>query len=347
MKKKVLIFGHYGVPNWGDEGILKGILLGIDRKKCSITVVSANPEYTKKMHGVESVSPPPFGIRSVFSGWIQGIRAIKQADYILFGGGGLFQPSPLKALRLWDWYLRICLMFQKRIFFVGQSFANVRSVSVSPSQKKRMQQVSFFSVRDEYSAHILESQWGIYPSKIYKSADAVFFLSSGKHSSSVKKQKKIVFCLREGELSSMQESDILRHVHQAFPEHRFVCLVMQSFQSNDERLPERHEHYAWKTVFPQNVQEVMDEIQSATMVVSSRLHGSVFSIVCETPFVALGCRSKISNLIPAYRILFPKDFSHPHVSERLISLASSVEDIRVFRKKEQEKLSLFFPSILV
>jgi polysaccharide pyruvyl transferase WcaK-like protein len=30
MRKKIVIFGHYGVPNWGDEAILAGMLSQIN-----------------------------------------------------------------------------------------------------------------------------------------------------------------------------------------------------------------------------------------------------------------------------------------------------------------------------
>lgn len=348
MKKKIVIFGHYGVPNWGDEGILEGILTGIDTKQYSITVVSAHTEYTKNTYSVNSVSPPPFGIRSFFSGWIKGIQAIQDSDYIIFGGGGLFQANPPKALRLWDWYLRVCLAFQKKIFFVGQSFADISSLQIGQNQKKRIQHVSFFSVRDKHSSHILQTQWGVHPSKIQNSTDAVFFLSRSQPAlSSSKKQKKVIFCMREGDLSFSQESDLLKHVYQVFPKHQFVCLVMQSFQSHDERFPQRHSQYPWKTVFPKTVQEVMDEIKSSEMVFSSRLHGSIFSVICGTPFGALGCRSKISNLIPAHRVLFPKEFSNPNFFHTIASLSSKTDDIESFRKNEEKKLSLFFPEILI
>ena len=65
-RKNLLIFGHYGVPNWGDEAILSGILSKLNIEKYRVVVVTDNLKFTKKHHGVKSIYPPPFGIRSLF-----------------------------------------------------------------------------------------------------------------------------------------------------------------------------------------------------------------------------------------------------------------------------------------
>ena len=131
MRKKILIFGHYGVPNWGDEAILTGILSQIDHSRFSVTVVSTDPAFTEKQHGVKSVLPPPFGVRSFFRlGWVKCLTSISEADYIIFGGGGLWQPMPVKALKLWDWYLRIVQLYGKKVFCLGVSFGSIEHIEI-------------------------------------------------------------------------------------------------------------------------------------------------------------------------------------------------------------------------
>lgn len=345
MRKKILIFGHYGVPNWGDESILLGILSQIDVSKYSITVVSHDPDHTRAQYGVKAVVPPPFGVRSFFRfSWIKTLRHIKSSDIIIFGGGGLFQPSPRIALKIWDWYLRICVFFQKRIFFIGQSFGNIAHANVPASAKKRMNHVSFFSVRDEFSAKILKEQWGIHPSKIFVSTDAVFF-----HPSLERKDKvsQVLFAFREGDLSAPQELKILEAVRNQFPNHTFRFLVMQSFQSEDEKFAKRN---SMECIFPQSVDEVFEHVSSADFVVSTRFHGAAIASVCHTPFLAIACREKIARFFGDNFSVFPdillEENSEAYLEKKISEMVKNVKDMHDFNDHQYKKLEFFFPRIL-
>lgn len=80
----IVISGYYGSKNAGDEAMLSAmleVLLDID-KKLNITVISSNPEYTSKRHGVKSIY------------WLDFFAIIKhliKADLLISGGGSLLQ----------------------------------------------------------------------------------------------------------------------------------------------------------------------------------------------------------------------------------------------------------------
>ncbi|MBQ1941311.1 MAG: polysaccharide pyruvyl transferase CsaB [Anaerovibrio sp.] len=80
----VVISGYYGSKNAGDEAMLAAMVevLSDLNPKVHITVISADPEDTKKRHGVEAI------------GWLDFcgiIGALRQADVLLSGGGSLLQ----------------------------------------------------------------------------------------------------------------------------------------------------------------------------------------------------------------------------------------------------------------
>ena len=81
--KAVLIAGYYGFGNTGDEAILSGIIAGFRAEKPDLTlkVVTANPEQTKEIYGVETV---------LWNDIADLITCVKASDLVILGGGGLF-----------------------------------------------------------------------------------------------------------------------------------------------------------------------------------------------------------------------------------------------------------------
>jgi polysaccharide pyruvyl transferase WcaK-like protein len=82
---KFLIHGYLGFKNLGDELILSKVIEDIRSaaRDAEITVVTIDKDYTRRIHNVEGVvdriSPDAV--------W----EAVKEADVIVVGGGGLIQ----------------------------------------------------------------------------------------------------------------------------------------------------------------------------------------------------------------------------------------------------------------
>ena len=78
--------GSYGQGNTGDEAILTGLLASLRARmpECSPTVVSGTPEQTARRHAVTSVA---------WDDWVAILGAMKAADFMLLGGGGIFFDS--------------------------------------------------------------------------------------------------------------------------------------------------------------------------------------------------------------------------------------------------------------
>lgn len=354
MRKKILIFGHYGLPNWGDEALLAGMLSQIDISKYAVTVVSHDPKFTQKHHGVKSVSPPPFGMRSFLQfSWIRTIRVIQEADYIIFGGGGLWQASPEKALKLWDWYLQCVLFFSgiaPKIFCLGTSFGTVSKDILTDEMKKRLQKIKYFSVRDSQSVEILKTQWGILPSKIQQTADSAFFLHDFifEKETHVKKEKKkkIIISMREGDLSIEEENIIMKVLRKKFKKYQFEFLVMQSFQAHDEQFCTRHNIPAF---FPKNIFDIQTKISESAFVLSSRLHSNILASVYSTPFCAIACREKTKNLFGKNFSIEKKYILEKNFEKLILSRIEKImkeENIKLdFLQNQKKKLQVFFPKI--
>lgn len=81
--KKIFISGYYGFANAGDEAILTVILRDLRERidGARFTVVSGNPEATRRAHGVEAAA---------WSDALAIAEGVRDADLVIVGGGGLF-----------------------------------------------------------------------------------------------------------------------------------------------------------------------------------------------------------------------------------------------------------------
>ena len=89
---KILISGYYGFANAGDEAMLTAIIESLRQveKNVELTVLSGNPEDTAAKHQVCSVYRfNPLGI----------IRAMKDSELIISGGGSLLQDVTSKRIK--------------------------------------------------------------------------------------------------------------------------------------------------------------------------------------------------------------------------------------------------------
>jgi polysaccharide pyruvyl transferase WcaK-like protein len=328
--KNILIFGHYGVPNWGDEAILQGLLSKLNIQENNITVVTNNLEFTRKRYLVNVVYPPPFGIRSFFrGGFFKTLSAIKHADYIIFGGGGLWQSHPLKSLYIWDWYLRICLLFNNNIYSLGTSFSNIDKKYISEGMKVRLQNIKIFLVRDKKSLNVLQDLWGVNNNKIEISTDLALLL---KPKNNFRKNKTILFSMREGDLSLEKEIIILEVFRIKFPNHKFKVLVMQSNQSKDENFAKRH---SLEVIKINSVDDIQNNISMSNFVCSSRLHSNILALNESIPFLAIACRHKIKNF---FGELFSFNPNYLNKNNSKIILSNKINSIVLNSEKKRKLL---------
>lgn len=103
MAKKVVLSGYYGFNNFGDEAILSVLIDHLRQIGADVTVLSASPFSTSRMHGVNAVKN--FNILAL-------MLAIKNSDVLISGGGSLLQDvTSLKSLLYYAfviWFAQLC-----------------------------------------------------------------------------------------------------------------------------------------------------------------------------------------------------------------------------------------------
>lgn len=168
---KIVISGYYGSKNGGDEAMLSAMLevLREEVADLSVTVISLNPEYTKKRHNVDSV--PWLDIWSI-------IKKIRAADLLISGGGSLLQN--VTSGRSLYYYLTIiffALAFGRRVMLYAQGIGPIRGVLAHKLTNLILNRVDLITVRDRGSLEEL-SRLKITCPKIYCTADPVLAIKA-------------------------------------------------------------------------------------------------------------------------------------------------------------------------
>lgn len=163
---KIVVSGYYGSKNGGDEAMLSAMLevLREEVKDLSVTVISLNPEYTKRRHNVDAV--PWLDIWTI-------IKKIHAADLLISGGGSLLQN--VTSGRSLYYYLTIiffALAFGRRVMLYAQGIGPIRGVLAHKLTNLILNRVDLITVRDSGSLEEL-SRLKITRPKIYCTADPV------------------------------------------------------------------------------------------------------------------------------------------------------------------------------
>ncbi|MBR2775429.1 MAG: polysaccharide pyruvyl transferase CsaB [Selenomonadaceae bacterium] len=163
---KIVVSGYYGSKNGGDEAMLSAMLevLREGVEDLSVTVISLNPEYTKRRHNVDAV--PWLDLWTI-------IKRIRAADLLISGGGSLLQN--ITSGRSLYYYLTIiffALAFGRRVMLYAQGIGPIRGVLAHKLTNFILNRVNLITVRDRGSLEEL-SRLKITRPKIYCTADPV------------------------------------------------------------------------------------------------------------------------------------------------------------------------------
>lgn len=176
MKKyKAAILGYYGFGNLGDELLLTACIdmftrCGLSRD--SLVVLSNDPAQTSRNFGVDSVNRWKF--REV-------VRALRQSQTLLLGGGGLFQDKTSVKSCVWYWAIvRLAKFLGCNVWALGQSVGPLRSRVSRVFAGNALRLCKAVHVRDENSYRLAES---LGCRNVIKGCDLVLTLKTDSDSS--------------------------------------------------------------------------------------------------------------------------------------------------------------------
>jgi polysaccharide pyruvyl transferase CsaB len=297
---RVLVAGWIGSTNLGDELVFAGLCRLLDDRGVQVAAISTDPDATRAAHGVGAVSHTD----------LVGLdRAVRQADAVVLGGGGLLQDdtSPFNL----PYHLsRVGLARLRRTPYAGIGLgAGGLSTRLGRAQVRRaLRGAVAVSVRDEPSRGLLAD---IGVPDIRVTADLAFALDPVE-AATRPPDDRLVVCLRPWGGSGTRLPAALRgdatpdaHVgalatalDRAAAETglavRFVALQHDRDDAFHRRVAERMT--ATCTFATPSLDGLLEEVAQASAVVSMRYHGGIASVLASRPVVLVGYASKVDAL---------------------------------------------------
>ncbi len=288
---KCLLIGNFGVGNVGDEALKEYFL-------------DTFPEVDWVVVG-EDVPRLPGGLRSFLSmRWIKTVRALKHCDVVVFGGGSLFTDAEsVYACFLWYIHARAARFFGKPIHFAFQGVGPFRTGVGERLARKSFGWAQTISVRDEESAKRIEL-WKS-STKVIRSFDPVIRLLEDKKSE-IRSEK-----------ACLPDRQVLILIPRKNSGGKFTKAAQEAVESrdwNDVRVISMQSCLASESNYcqklakslssschiidAQELDEIVDNISDASLVVTERYHGALVSLALhiETRIVSQKDGDKLSSL---------------------------------------------------
>jgi polysaccharide pyruvyl transferase CsaB len=148
---RVVLCGYYGMGNGGDEALLATLLQMLPAHIVPV-VLSGNPTETTRRYGVEAVPRKSFGAV---------IRALRQADGLIWGGGSLMQDatSALNPI-YYGGLMAIAQLLGLKTIAWAQGIGPLNRTWARWLTRRLLRGCTGVSVRDQASAKLL-ANWGI------------------------------------------------------------------------------------------------------------------------------------------------------------------------------------------
>ncbi len=149
--KKIFIFGYYGFQNSGDEAILEAIIQQIKTvlPDAELRALSYNARDTQSKHRIPAVS------RNNFS---QVIRAIRESDIVISGGGSILQDvTSSRSLLYYSAIIYLAKLMDKKVMFYGNGFGPINRPLNRMIIRFIVNKVDSITVRDFESKEYMKS----------------------------------------------------------------------------------------------------------------------------------------------------------------------------------------------
>lgn len=314
-KENIVICGHYGASNIGDEAILMAMLQNFKQThpEANIRVLSYNPCNTEDSHDIKADYLLPLGIRSLFRGLFKGefiktLKTIKNCDKFILGGGGLFTDEKIFAVFLWGFHAFVALRYKKPLYMLGQSVGPLRTKIGRWIVKECFPKAKMIYVRDTASKDLL-LDLGI-TNEILVGPDLAFSLKLNREMNTKIDQKGLDGYFLVSLRPWMKNMDILyKNLDQTLDtiveKYRLlpVLIPFQQIDQNDEDLMHkildrsRSKFPFLIQKFDQNLDSIIGLIKGSKFTLGMRLHSLILSMNENRPFVALSYSPKVKNLV--------------------------------------------------
>ena len=306
---KIVISGFYGLGNTGDEAILESIIVNLrdHLNEPDITVFSLSPENTAQDHSVASVYR---GWRHDFKAKVQ---ALKRADLLISGGGGLLQDTyptrflfgPLPYYLLIVFLAKLC---GTKVMFFSQGIGPVNSTWGKILMKVFANMADFVTVRDQYSKDLLE-ELGVRRPETVVTSDIVLAYQpqvdvACLDSLPLEKRENLVAVSVRPWFEKVKQFEQIAKILDTLIEERGITPVFVPMEGHHdakasekvlEHMKYRDHGFILRTDFSPN--QYVNFIGECQLTIGMRLHALIFSTLKGVPHIGLSYDKKVESLL--------------------------------------------------
>lgn len=350
---KIIILGWYGAGNVGDEAILQSMLSFFQlQNDIEIDIVSFNPAKTARMVKKFSCVKNIVRIGSKFNflkSDFRGIwRALKSAQAVIIGGGGLFQDIyNFNFIPFFSIIVIIAAYLRKRIIWYAVGIGPFKRRIARWLCRLAANRAHYISVRDPLSQkRLLELN---VQQKICIAPDPVFLLKPAtplkaqsilaSEGLDISRYPKIGICLQrlfdwgkqsEGILADImdqwvrdKEAEIIFIPFGRYPDSWLSSKAADVDLTIAEKMALSLKSKSIILSREYTPDEIMAIIGEMDIIISMRLHGIIMSLAMGIPSIALTYRkeSKLSSLLTQSgfeeNVFFVEDLSKNELTERV------------------------------
>ena len=311
---RVTIVGAYGYGNFGDELMLDGVLAGIRRTmpEARVTVISGDSAQTARAHGVNSIERGGGPVARLKRYW-----ELVRSDLFVVGGGNIRDhqtkdPRPSQPNSLAAWLGQVLLAHDIGVptMCYGISIGHVLTPEGGAALKACLDRVDAITVRDPASAARI-AELGV-KRKVTVAADAAFSVIPRVQRTGPR--RGMVLCLRhwyekgnyveDPKAFSDMLDEIANYCDDFFERHQ-EPVVLVPFKStvadddSDTAIHEellsrmRHREGAELIELVPDLDQAVNILASARLVVGMRLHSIVLATALGTPWVSIDYDPKV------------------------------------------------------
>jgi len=350
---RILISGYYGFNNLGDEAILEAIINNLNKsiKNSEITVLSANPKITSTKYNVRSMNR-----KNIF----KIIRAIKECNLLISGGGSLLQDTTSKrSIHYYLGIIGIGLLMRKKVMIYSQGIGPINKGLNRIITGFLLNKVDYITVRDQESKEDLVSM-GVRENKIEVTADPVISIDRVGMEEGIKLLKKhgvdlkntlIGFSLRGKNYDENTRQLLIEIVTELQLRFGARSIFLPFHYNEDVKLMDDLEkHLGDSAIFIKerhDVKEILSIIENLDLLVGVRLHSLIFSAVAGVPMIGISYDPKIDYFMRTIGFKSLCNIEDLSKMELINSIKEILENKSYFKNKIEDKVKEFRAKIKV
>lgn len=304
--KSVLISGYYGFNNTGDEAMIETLSIELAKKNYRLIVLSSNPEKTKEAYNVEAYDRYNL---------IEVVKAIKESDILISGGGTLFQDiTSKKSIWYYLGIVKIAQLLGKKVCIAYQGMGPINTKFYRWMTKKTLNKksVKLVALRDK-QAYDYAKNIGIKEEKMMLSSDMIFMAKPPAEERCMKIIRDNVHNYQDNETligfsirawKDKDRTDLFSEIADKLVEKYNARIVFFPFHKPKDAeiskiVAHKMKHEDKAVLMPNRYlpSEILGAMGHMNVNIGVRLHALVFSALMNVPTVGISYEPKIDGFM--------------------------------------------------